>query len=296
MDYLIESFLDYLAIECGLSKNTLLAYRTALKHLSRFMSVRSVKDVKSIRPEHIISFIEAERKRGIDQNSIARNVIAVKVFFKFLLIEGRIEKNLISSISSPKLWRRLPNVINQMDVETLLNAVDTNTKFGVRNRAIMELFYAAGARVSEVATLETGFINFDYKFTKCRGKGSKERLVPLGSKAIEALKLYIQDVRPELCKKDDRTNILFLSKSGKPLRRENIWLIVKQCAQKAGIHKRISPHTLRHSFATHLLEGGADLRSVQEMLGHVNIATTQIYTHVDRSHLKDIHHHYHPRG
>ena len=295
MDILIETFLDYLVVECGLAKNTILAYRVALKHLSRFMHEKAIENVTSIKPERIIGFIEAERKRGLDQNSIARNIIAIKMFFRFLLLEGKIEKNLTSSVLSPKLWRKLPDVINQTDIENLLNAPDKSSKFGVRNRAILELMYATGARVSEVATLETGFINFDYKFTKCRGKGSKERLVPLGSKAIDALKIYMQDVRPGLCK-NSTTDIFFLSKSGKPLRRENIWLIVKQCAQKAGIHKHLSPHTLRHSFATHLLEGGADLRSVQEMLGHVNISTTQIYTHVDRSQLKDIHHRYHPRG
>ncbi|MGR3319161.1 MAG: site-specific tyrosine recombinase XerD [Candidatus Anammoxibacter sp.] len=295
MDSLIESFLDYLVVECGLAKNTILAYRVALKHLTRFMHEKAIEDVKTIRPERIIGFIEAERKRGLDQNSIARNVIAIKMFFRFLFLEGKIEKNLMSSVLSPKLWRKLPDVINQTDIENLLNAPDTSCKFGIRNKAILELMYATGARVSEVATLETGFINFNYKFTKCRGKGSKERLVPLGSKAIEALKVYLQDVRPRLCKAN-KTNIFFLSKSGKPLRRENIWLIVKQCTQKAGIRKHLSPHTLRHSFATHLLEGGADLRSVQEMLGHVNISTTEIYTHVDRSQLKDIHHHYHPRG
>lgn len=295
MKDMIKQFLDYLSIECGLSKNTLLAYSVALNHLSRYMAGKSVVCVKSLLPEHITGFMEAERKRGMDQNSIARNIIAVKMFFKFLVMEGRIEKDLISSISSPKLWRKLPEVINHTDVENMLAAPDVNNKFGVRNKAILELMYATGARVSEVSTLEMGSINLDYKFVRCRGKGSKERIVPLGSKAIDALCSYIADVRPAL-RKAKHTNILFLSKSGKALRRENIWLIVKQCAATAGIHKDISPHTLRHSFATHLLEGGADLRSVQEMLGHVNIATTQIYTHVDRTHLKDMHRHYHPRG
>ena len=296
MNSLIESFLAYLTIECGLAKNTILAYRIALKHFFRFVTTKSIKGIESIKPEHIISFIEEEQIRGLDQNSIARNVIAIKMFFKFLLIEGKIEKDLISSITSPKLWRKLPDVINQKDVDDLLAiAHNINGKFSIRNRAILELMYATGARVSEVVTMETGFINFDYKFTKCRGKGSKERLVPLASKAIESLKTYIDYERPKL-NKNNRTDVLFLSKSGKPLRRENVWLIVKQYSMLAGIHKRVSPHTLRHSFATHLLEGGADLRSVQEMLGHVNISTTQIYTHVDRSHLKDIHHYYHPRG
>ncbi len=295
MNSLIEPFLDYLTIECGLSKNTIVAYRVALKHLAQFMQQRSITEVNQVRPGNIVSFIEKERNRGMEPSSIARNIIAIKVFFKFLLIEGKIEKNLLSSISSPKLWRKLPEVINHTDVENLLNIPDKSTKLGIRNKAILELMYATGARVSEVTTLETGFINFDYKFTKCKGKGSKERLVPLGTKAIEALTDYLTSARPSLSK-DEKTKELFLSKSGKPLCRENVWLIVKQYALKAGIHKKVSPHTLRHSFATHLLDGGADLRSVQEMLGHVNISTTQIYTHIDRAQLKDAHHRYHPRG
>lgn len=292
----IESFLNYLIVECGLSKNTILGYRVALKHLSDYMERKNIDRFESIRPEHIVMFIEAEKERGLSVNSITRNLIAIKMFYKFLFMEGKLEKNLITSISSPKLWQRLPGVINQIEIENLLKVPDTGNPLGIRNRAILELMYATGARVSEVATLEVNFIRFEYGLIKCKGKGSKERLVPLGSKAIEALKMYLYDVRPILCKNRKDINILFLSKNGRPLRRENIWLIVKQYARQAGIKGRLSPHTLRHSFATHLLEGGADLRSVQEMLGHVNIATTQIYTHLDRSNLKYIHFKYHPRA
>lgn len=293
---LIESFLNYLIVECGLSKNTILGYRVALKHLSDYMGQKNLDKFESIRPEHIVMFIEAEKEMGLSINSIARNVIAIKMFYKFLFMEGRIEKNLIASISSPKLWKRLPAVINHIEVENLLNAPDTGNPFGIRNRAILELMYATGARVSEVATLEIDSIRFEYGLIKCKGKGSKERLVPLGSKAIEALKRYLYDIRPILCKNRKDIDTLFLSKNGRPLRRENIWLIVRQYARQSGIKGHISPHTLRHSFATHLLEAGADLRAVQEMLGHVNIATTQIYTHLDRSYLKYIHFKYHPRS
>lgn len=296
MDELIDYFLDYITVECGLSKNTILAYNVALGHLARYISSLDINGFESLKPQNLIGFIESERKRGLDQNSIARNVTVINVFYKFLLMEGRIKVNLLSSISSPKLWVKLPDIINHQDIEDLLNAPDKSTRFGIRNFAILEMMYATGARVSEVSDIELSFINFEYKFIKCRGKGSKERLVPIGSKAIEALKTYISDVRPSFLEGRKDSNLLFLSRTGKPLRRENIWDIVKQCALKAGINKHVSPHTLRHSFATHLLEGGADLRSVQEMLGHVNITTTQIYTHIEKSHLKEIHRKFHPRG
>lgn len=296
MDDLIDSFLNYIDLECGLSENTILAYNVAIKHLARYILTKGMNGFESIKPEHLIGFIESETKRGLDPNSIARNITAIKVFYKYLALNNKIDKNVLTAVSSPKLWLKLPQVINHKDIEDLLAAPDLETRFGIRNMAILEMMYATGARVSEVSTLEIGFINFEYKFTKCRGKGSKERIVPLGSKAIEAINRYLEEVRPTFLKNNKENNILFLSKSGKPLRRENIWLIVKQCATKAGISKHLSPHTLRHSFATHLLEGGADLRSVQEMLGHVNISTTQIYTHIEKSHLKDVHHRFHPRG
>ncbi len=296
MDDYIDSFLNYLIVECGLSKNTILAYSVAVNHLANYVTRKGLGNFESVRPDHIVGFIESERNRGLDPNSIARNLTAIKMFYKFLAVEGKIAENLVSSIESPKLWLKLPEVINHIDVENLLKSPDLSTSLGKRNKAILELMYATGARVSEVAGLEIGFINFDYKFIKCRGKGSKERIVPIGSKAIDAVNEYLEEARPALCKDKKCGNLLFLSKSGKHLRRENIWEIVRKCALKAGISKHLSPHTLRHSFATHLLEGGADLRSVQEMLGHVNISTTQIYTHIDKTRLKDIHHNFHPRG
>ncbi len=296
MDDLVDAFLNYMSIECGLAKNTILAYSVDLKHLSLYILDKNIQGFESFEPLHLIGYIESERKRGLDQNSIARSVTAIKVFYKFLFLEGKIKTNPISAVSASKQWLKLPEVINHKDVEDLLNISDMSSCLGIRNKAILEMMYATGARVSEVASLETSFVNFDYKFTKCRGKGSKERIVPLGSKAIDAIKNYISDARPALLKNNNESIFLFLSKNGKPLRRENLWLIVKQCALKAGINKPVYPHILRHSFATHLLEGGADLRAVQEMLGHVNIATTQIYTHLEKSHLKDIHHSFHPRG
>lgn len=217
------------------------------------------------------------------------------MFYKFLLSEGKLQKNPLTSIDSPKLWKKLPEVFPPYKIDNLLSVPNIKTKLGIRNKAILELLYATGARVSEVAAIHIDWINLEYGYVKCRGKGSKDRIVPIGTKAIEAVKNYINFARTKI-KNYHNSTYLFLSKSGKPLRRENIWGIVKNCALRAGIHDSISPHKLRHSFATHLLENGADLRSVQEMLGHINISTTQIYTHVSKQHLKAIHQQFHPRA
>lgn len=218
----------------------------------------------------------------------------MKMFYKYMVMEGKISKNPMSSISSLKLHKRLPEVLHYKAVEKMLQTPNCNEKLGIRDKAILELMYATGARVSEVASIKVSWVSLDYGFIKCQGKGSKQRIVPIGTKAINAVRKYLQEVRPLLSKgKDGET--LFLSRTGKKLRRENIWELVRKYARCAGI-KNVSPHTLRHSFATHLLEGGADLRSVQEMLGHANISTTQIYTHVDRKYLKSVHQKFHPRA
>jgi integrase/recombinase XerD len=243
----------------------------------------------------IISYIEEEKQRGLSENSISRSLVTVKMFYKYMITEGKVSKNPMSSINSPKLQKRLPEVLHYKAVEKMLQAPDCNEKLGARDKAILELMYATGARVSEVASIKVSWVSLDYGFIKCQGKGSKQRIVPIGTKAVNSVRKYLQDVRPLLSKgKDGET--LFLSRTGKKLRRENIWSIVKKYAIRAGIKSNISPHTLRHSFATHLLEGGADLRSVQEMLGHANISTTQIYTHVDRKYLKSVHQKFHPRA
>ncbi len=201
----------------------------------------------------------------------------------------------MSSINTPKLQKRLPEVLHYSAIEKMLQTPDCNKKLGVRDKAILELMYATGARVSEVASIKVDWINLDYGYVKCQGKGSKQRIIPLGAAAVGSVRKYLQEVRPLLSKgKDD--GILFLSRTGKMLRRKNIWELVKKYALLVSTKSNISPHTLRHSFATHLLEGGADLRSVQEMLGHANISTTQIYTHVDRKFLKSVHKKFHPRA
>jgi len=295
MDDLIESFINYLIVECGLSKNTILSYSHDLQLFTNFLLSKNISDMNDVRPDTITSFIISEKQRRLSVNSITRALVSVRMLYRFLVSEGKLGKNPLTSIDSPKLWKRLPVVVPAHKIDNLFSIPDVTTKLGVRNRALLELLYATGARVSEVAAIQMDWINFEYGYVKCRGKGSKERIVPLGTKAIQAIQNYLKIARPEI-KNSQHSSYLFLSKTGKPLRRENIWKIVRNCALKAGIHERISPHKLRHSFATHLLENGADIRSVQEMLGHVNISTTQIYTHVSKQHLKAVHQQFHPRA
>jgi len=295
MDELIESFINYLIVECGLSRNTILSYSHDLQLFTNFLLSKKISDFNDVRPGTITSFIISEKKRGLSITSITRTIVSTRMLYRFLLSEGKLQKNPLTTIDSPKLWKRLPIVLSVDKVDNLLSVPDMKTKLGVRNRAILELLYATGARVSEVTAIQMDWINLEYGYVKCRGKGSKERIVPLGTKAIEAIQNYLKVSRSEI-KNSQHSPYLFLSKAGKPLRRENIWKIVRNCALKAGIHERISPHKLRHSFATHLLENGADIRSVQEMLGHVNISTTQIYTHVSKQHLKAVHQQFHPRA
>lgn len=295
LDEFIESFINYLLVECGLSKNTILGYSHDLQIFTTFLLSKNIADFDGVRPDTITSFIISEKKRGLSINSITRCIVAIRMLYKFFLSEGRLQMNPFTVIDSPKLWKRLPEVIPVHKIDDLLSVPNPKMKLGMRNKAILELMYATGARVSEVVAIQMDWINLEYSYVKCRGKGSKERIVPLGTKAIEAIQTYVKISRPKI-KNSQESTYLFLSKTGKPLRRENVWVIVKNCALKAGIHGHISPHKLRHSFATHLLENGADLRSVQEMLGHVNVSTTQIYTHVSKHHLKAIHRQYHPRS
>ncbi len=295
MDELIDSFINYLLVECGSAMNTIHGYQSDLQLFIKFLLSKNIHDFNTIRPNVITSFIISEKQRGQSVNSINRAIVSIRMFYKFLILEGNLQKNPLVSLDSPKLWKKLPYVLPIHKIEDLLSSADVKTKLGVRNKAILELLYATGARVSEVATISLNGINLEYGYIKCKGKGSKERIVPLGKKASIAIHEYLTTVRPQI-KNSQNSHYLFLSRTGRPLRRENIWLIVKNCALKAGITEAISPHKLRHSFATHLLENGADLRAVQEMLGHVSISTTQIYTHVNKQHLKAIHQRFHPRA
>ena len=293
---LVESFLNYLIVECGLADNTIKGYKGDLRNFSNYLHNTGIKYFQDLRAKMIVDFIENEKQRGLSENSISRCLVTVKMLYKYLLMEGQISVNPMSAVSTLKLQKYLPEVLHYNAVEEMLQAPDCNNKLGIRDKAMLELMYATGARVSEVASIKVSWINFDYGFIRCQGKGSKQRIVPMGSEASKAIRRYLLEVRPQLLKIEDDEPLLFLSRTGKKLRRENIWSLVKKYAMKAGIRSNISPHTLRHSFATHLLEGGADLRSVQEMLGHSNISTTQIYTHIDRKHLKTTHQKFHPRA
>ena len=295
-DVLVESFLNYLIVECGLSDNTIKGYKGDLRNFSNYLQGTGIRRFMDLRAKMIVNFIENEKQRDLSENSISRCLVTVKMFYKYLVLEGKISVNPMSSVSTLKLQRHLPEVLHYNAIEEMLRVPDCNDKLGIRDKAMLELMYATGARVSEVASIKVSWINFDYGFIRCQGKGSKQRIVPMGSEAAKAIKRYLQEVRPLLLKIEEDEPLLFLSRTGKKLRRENIWSLVKKYAMKAGIRSNISPHTLRHSFATHLLEGGADLRSVQEMLGHSNISTTQIYTHVDRKYLKATHQKFHPRA
>ena len=293
VEELIQSFLDYMALECGLSKNTVLAYRNDLRKFSNFLEKWGIKRPQDLRTDHLNLYMSSEKERGLSVNSVSRNLVAIKQFYKFLVMEGKLDRDLLAGVEAPRLWKRLPEVLHWRDVEKLLEGPSLENPLGIRDKALLEVMYATGARVSEAATMALPDINLEYGYVRCRGKGNKERLVPLGGKAAQALQKYLKEVRPKLNRKG--TDTVFLSRMGRPLRREDMWRIVKHYAKKTGI-KVISPHGLRHSFATHLLERGADLRSVQEMLGHASIATTQVYTHIERQHLKHIHKKFHPRG
>jgi len=291
---LVKQFLEYLVVECGLAENSIKAYRNDLRRFCAYLATRNKPGFEAVRPADIVRFLTHEKARGLSANSISRQLAAVRMLFKFLTVEGRVPRNPASPLQSPHLWRRLPNVLTVADVEALLEAPDTSRPLGVRDRAILEVLYATGARVSEAADLKLHDVNFDFGFLRCFGKGARERVVPIGRRATDALGEYLRTVRPALDR--NASPLLFLSKSGRRLGREAIWARVRKHARAAGLRKRVTPHTLRHSFATHLLQGGADLRAVQEMLGHANIATTEIYTHVDASRLKSVHRKFHPRA
>jgi integrase/recombinase XerD len=292
---LISSFLDYCAVELGLADNSIKAYRADLEKFAAFLAKEKIDNLNKLDADKIIQFIMEGKDKGLATSSLSRNLVAVRVFFKHLESEGRIRTNIASYLDSPKLWKRLPEVLSVKEVEALMEVPDTTTKLGLRDRAILELAYACGARVQELVDLDVTCVNFDYGFVRLTGKGKRERIVPVGRKAIELLREYIEQIRPQLARKK-MTDRLFLSRNGNPLERHTIFKMIRKYAGLAGLRGRVSPHTLRHSFATHLLSGGADLRVVQEMLGHVDVSTTQIYTHIDKDRLKSIHKKFHPRA
>jgi len=295
MEHLLNEFLNYLTVERGLSKNTISAYKTDLGHFIGRMEELKMNDVSKIKRQDITSYMHYLKDKGIGSNSISRALVAIKMFYRFLVQERLAKEDVSGVIESPKLIRGLPDVLNSDEIDKLLAGPDIRDNIGIRDRAALELMYASGMRVSEMVELTREGVNLDIGFIKCRGKGDKERIVPIGRKSREAVTRYLEKVRPALVKGKEDPH-LFISRLGKKISRQTFWKMIKRYARRARIKKEITPHTLRHSFATHLLEHGADLRVVQEMLGHADIATTQLYTHIDKTRLKSIHRQFHPRA
>jgi len=291
----LEIFLDYLAVERGLSKRTLQAYRGDVVRFVSFSRDADISGPARVEPGDLREFTFALKDEGLAATTIRRAQSALRTYFAFLLDEGVIEQDPTDRLESPRTGRTLPNVLSADQVERMIDTLDDSRDTWPRDRAILEVLYGSGLRVSELTDLPVRSVDLDDEVLLVFGKGSKERLVPLGGAARRALRVYLRQLRPRLDRGASRGKV-FLNSRGTPLSRMSVWSIVKQAAERAGITGRVSPHTLRHSFATHLLEGGADLTVVQELLGHADIATTQIYTHVDREYLRDVHRTFHPRS
>lgn len=290
----IKEFLDYLSIERGLSTNTLESYGRDLGKYAAYFKKQGVENPDGIKRQDIQNFLMTLKDNKLNASSIARNLVAIKVFHRYLTTQRYVKEDVTSVLETPKLWKTLPDVLDLSEVEAILEKPNTLKKQGLRDRAALELMYATGMRVSELVNLKISDLHLDVGFVRCIGKGQKERIIPVGRKAKEALQKYLAKARPKFLKKSE-SNALFLTRLGKPMSRQAFWLVIKRYVREARIKKRVTPHTFRHSFATHLLQRGADLRVVQELLGHTNISTTQIYTHIDKERLKQIHRKFHPR-
>ncbi len=297
MEKVLRHFSGYLSAERGCSVKTVEAYCSDLRDFIVYLRNNGISSFSSVSRDHIIDYLGEVKSRSMESTTLARRLVSVKVLFRYLFQEHLVSADVTDVMSSPKLWRLLPDFLTPAEVDALMKAFPENAKdpLIIRNHAILELLYSSGLRVTECATLRFGAIRFDEGLIRVLGKGSKERLVPIGHFAVDAIRNYLENARPYLLKEGD-SPYLFLSCNGKVLERERIWQVVKEAAVIAGIQKKIHPHTLRHSFASHLLENGADLRVIQEMLGHADISTTQIYTHVDQTQLMTLHKKFHPRA
>jgi integrase/recombinase XerD len=291
----VDEYLNFLTVEKGASPNSIEAYSRDLNKYITFIRARGIDAPASVAPDDAIAYLESLRKSGLSAASMNRNLAAIRGFYKYLLRERKVDASPVAHIGLAKTWLKLPDTLNREEMELLLAQPGTASASAVRDKAMLELLYATGIRVTELITLSVNSVNWQVGYLTVFGKGGKERIVPVGKSAYGCLAAYLEQARPVLLA-GRKSNVLFLNRSGKGLTRQGFWKIVRQYAQRAGLKKEIHPHTFRHSFATHLLEGGADLRSVQVMLGHADIATTQIYTHISRDRLKEIHRRYHPRG
>jgi integrase/recombinase XerD len=293
--FLLERFSDFLALEQGASPRTSEAYRRDVERLTTYVVVKGARGPSDISSRMLREFVYHLKDLGLAPASIRRNVSSVRTYYRFLLADGLVVRDPSERLETPKRWRSLPDVLSVGEVDRLLAAPSLDEPLAFRDRALLELAYGAGLRVSEWISLAVRDVLFEEGLVRVFGKGSKERLVPIGRSAIGAVAIYLRELRPRL-EHGEGKGILILNARGRPLTRMGAWKILRHHVEKADIKKHVSPHTLRHSFATHLLEGGADLRAVQEMLGHADISTTQIYTHVDREYLRAVHKQFHPRG
>ena len=295
MKKLLDQFLNHLSLEVGLSANTIDSYGRDLKRYIKFLQERKVDSVDKITGKYITDLIVLMSKMGLRPSSIARNLTSIRSFHKFLVTEGYSDSNPAGALESPKLWRKLPTVLNVKEIEKLLDKPTEDDPLSLRDKAILEFLYATGVRISELIKIKRKDVLSEVELVRVTGKGQKERIIPVGKIALGSVKRYLQEARPKLAKQNSE-DFLFLNRRGGSFSRMGLWKILRKYVTQAGIKKKVSPHTIRHSFATHLLKAGADLRAVQEMLGHADISTTQIYTHLDREYLKQEHRDYHPRS
>ena len=299
MQPLLDQFLGHLSLERGLAANTRAAYESDLQSFLAYLRARSVRSLNDVRRTDVLDFLHRHKRRGLSSRTLARRLAAVRAFFRYLHGEGLLAQNVTAIMDSPRLWRELPDTLSPADVERLLTGGDSPAKASspleTRNRALLELLYASGLRVSELVGLTVDRVDAELGMIRCLGKGNKERLVPYGRCAAEAIDAYQTLSRP-LMTRDPAQRALFLTARGGPMSRKTVWDMIRRRARRAGLTCRVTPHTLRHSFATHLLVNGADLRVIQELLGHADISTTQIYTHVDSGRLREVHRRFHPRA
>ena len=296
LNIFLKEYLSILKLEKNLSDNTVASYGNDINSFLQFVESRKIDDPSIIKQNHIADFFKSLKELGLSGRSAARYYSSIKGFFNYLFLSKYITENPIGKISSPKLAKNLPPVLSVREIDLILSKPDTDNKLGLRDKAVLELLYACGTRVSELINIKISDLFFDDEVIRVFGKGSKERIIPIGSSAIMWTNKYLKESRVLLMKKTKSENYLFLNNRGTKLSRMGVWKIVDRYVKETGLEKEIHPHTFRHSFATHLLEGGADLRAVQEMLGHADISTTQIYTHVDREYIKQVHKEFHPRG
>ena len=293
-DSLREDFLSYLRSECHLSENTISAYH---HDFNRFLGWLGSRRLSSLTVNHLSDYVASLQDHGLAPTSVSRNIVATRTFFRFLQLEGTVRDNPADLLLTQKNWQRIPEVLSPKQIDQFLRSPRKTDTFWQRDVAILEVLYATGCRASEVCSLRMKDLSLEEKHLQCEGKGGKQRMVPIGQRAIRAITIYCDELRSTLAsRRSPESETLFLSRTGQAVDRIQLWRLVKRYARRAGIHTKISPHSLRHSFATHLLAGGADLRLVQEMLGHASIQTTQIYTHVDKSRLQRVHQQFHPRA